>query len=160
MRPELAITVPEVEGMLSGNDEIGALARDQLGVAMLRNLETNGRNAQWERLGGLDWQFTDGVYKPEGQPVKEYFPKDTVVVLPAEPKLKHVLAFAEGRVQIPAGPMHGSVQAALSMLKEVRGSYAYAELRTDPAGIRLYAGWFGLPVLLDPSAVLNFTVRP
>jgi len=42
----------------------------------------------------------------------------------------------------------------------VRGFYAYAKLRDDPVGIRLYAGWHGLPVVLNPNAVLVYRTVP
>jgi hypothetical protein len=46
------------------------------------------------------------------------------------------------------------------MIKELRGYYAYAELRTDPLGIRIYAGWCGLFVVLCPTGVMTFKVIP
>ena len=46
------------------------------------------------------------------------------------------------------------------LVRELRGTYAYAEVRTDPMGIRVYAGWHGLPLVLNPSAVLKFKVTP
>ena len=51
-----------------------------------------------------------------------------------------------------------------SVEQRVRGGltwhYAYAEVRTDPVGVRVYAGWYGLPVILNPNAVLVFGVIP
>lgn len=158
MRAEVSITTPEVEGFLTGNDEVRELSKEQLGAVMLRNLPPN--TPQWEQFGGMSWRFCDGVYRPEGQPVKEYFPTDKVVVLPSQGKLGTVLGWAEAKTHVPAGPVFGTAQAAAGMVKELRGTYAYAELRTDPLGIRLYAGWAGLPIVLNPRALTVFQVRP
>ena len=160
MRAEIGITEPGVEGYLVQNKEIREFAKESLGGVVLSNLNLNGVNPQWERLAGLNWRFTDGIYKPQGQPVTRYFDKDTVLVLPAESRLQQVLGWAEGKVHVPAGPLVGGPQAALSLIQELRGSYAYAEIRTDPVGIRVYAGWYGLPVILNPNAVLMFNVIP
>ena len=50
--------------------------------------------------------------------------------------------------------------AATSLITELRGSYAYAKVRDDPVGIRIYAGWYGLPVVLNPNAGMVFRVVP
>ncbi|MCA8926269.1 MAG: major capsid protein [Planctomycetes bacterium] len=160
MRADIGITEPGVEGYLVQNNEIREFAKESLGGVILNNLNLHGVNPAWERLAGLRWSFTDGVYKPEGQPVARYFPEDTVLVLPAEQRLQQVLGWAEGKVFVPAGPVISSAQAATGFIQELRGFYAYAEVRTDPVGIRIYAGWYGLPVVLNPNAVLVFKVVP
>lgn len=160
LRAELAITDPGVEGLLVANDEVREFAKEPLGVAILRNMNLTGVNPQWDALGGLGWRFTDGVYKPEGGPLTRYFPEDTLLVLPGEARLPQVLGWAEGKVHVPAGPVFGGAQGATGLIRELRGTYAYAEVRTDPVGVRVYAGWFGMPVILNPSAVLKFKVTP
>ena len=160
MRAEIGITEPGVEGYLVKNKEIKEFAKETLGGVILSNLNLNGANPQWERLAGLNWRFTDGIYKPQGQPVTRYFDEDTVLVLPAEGRLQQVLGWAEGTVYVPTGPLATTAQAATSLLQEMRGTYAYAEVRTDPVGIRVYAGWYGLPVVLNPNAVLTYRVVP
>lgn len=156
LRAEIGITEPSVEGYLVANDEVREFAKEPLGVSILRNLNLQGTNPQWDVLGGLAWRFTDGTYKPEGGPVTRYFPAGKVLVLPGEPRLTQVLGWAEGIVHVPAGPVYGDAPRATTMIRELRGSYAYAEIRTDPMGIRIYAGWHGLPVVLNPNAVLVF----
>ena len=160
MRAAIGITEPTVEGYLVQNDEIREFAKQPLGTVILRNLNLSGVNPQWEILAGLNWQFTDGTYKPENAGVTRYFPQDNVVVLPDEVRLPQVLGWAEGKVHVPAGPLAAGPQSALSLIQELRGSYAYAEVRTDPVGIRVYAGWYGLPVVLNPNAVLKYSVVP
>jgi hypothetical protein len=127
---------------------------------VLRNLNLEGRNLQWAGLGGLDWRFTDGTYKPEGGAVSRYFPADTVVVLPDEARLGGVLGWAEGRVHVPANAVFGSAESGTTLVRELRGYYSYAEVRTDPMGVRIYAGWYGLPLVLNPNAVLVYRVAP
>ena len=156
LRAEIAITEPGVEGYLVANDEVREFAKEPLGAQILRNLNLTGANPQWENLGGLSWRFTDGTFKPEGGPVTRYFPDGKVLVLPGEARMAQVLGWAEGIVHVPAGPVYGDAPRATTNIRELRGSYAYAEIRTDPMGIRIYAGWHGLPVVLNPNAVLVF----
>jgi hypothetical protein len=160
LRAEIGITEPGVEGLLVANDEVKEFAKEPLGVAIMRNLNLTGTNPQWDALGGLSWRFTDGTYKPEAAPVTRYFPEGKVLLLPGEARLTQVLGWAEGKVHVPAGPVFGDAARAVSMIRELRGTYAYAEVRTDPMGIRVYAGWHGLPVVLNPNAVLVFDVTP
>ncbi|MGE4142816.1 MAG: major capsid protein [Planctomycetota bacterium] len=160
MRAAIAITDPNVEGYLTQNKEVQTFARDALGVTILRNAELTGENLQWAGLGGLDWRFTDGTYQPEGGAVTRYFTPDRVVVLPAPARLRGVLGWAEGKVQVPAGPVFAGATGATSLVRELRGFYAYAKLRDDPVGIRIYAGWHGLPVVLNPRAILVYRTVP
>ncbi|MGE0713694.1 MAG: major capsid protein [Planctomycetota bacterium] len=153
---EIAITEPGVEGWLVANDELRQFAKEPLALMIIENATLEGVNPQWERLAGLSFRFTDGTYKPQGGPVTRYFPAGKVLVLPGVPRLNQVLGWAEGKVYVPAGPVYGDAARATSMIREMRGSYAYAEVRTDPMGIRIYAGWHGLPVVLNPNAVMVF----
>jgi hypothetical protein len=152
----VAITEPGIEGQLVRNEEVRAFVRGKQAELLLKNLELTGVNPQWEGLAGLQWGFTDGTYKPEGGVVTRYFPNDTVVVLPHPARLKSVLGYAQGRVWVPRQPQFGPAPKATDLLRELRGFYSYAELRSDPFGIRIYAGWHGLPVILDPNAVLVY----
>ncbi len=152
----IAITEPAVEGYLVKNDEVREFAKEALGLTILQNLNPNGVNPAWETLAGLSLRFTDGTYRPEGGPVMRYFPSGKIVVLPAEARLGQVLGWAEGKVFVPGGPVYGDAARATSMIRELRGSYAYAEVRTDPMGVRIYAGWHGLPVVLNPNAVMVY----
>ena len=160
MRAGIAITDPNVEGYLTQNKEVQTFVRDALGVTIMRNANLTGENLQWAGVGGLDWRFTDGTYQPEGGPVMRYFTPDRIVVLPAPARLRGVLGWAEGKVQVPAGPVFAGAQGATSLVRDMRGFYAYAKLRDDPVGIRLYAGWHGLPVVLNPNAVLVYRTVP
>lgn len=160
VRAEIVITEPNVEGYLTKNLDIRELAKDALGLTILTNMNRQGVNPQWALLGGLNFRFTDGSYKPEGGPITRYFPADHLLVLPAEARLSQILGWAEGKVHVPGGSIFAGPQAATSLIRELRGSYAYAEVRTDPMGIRIYAGWYGLPVVLNPIAILKFKVTP
>ena len=157
-RAEIVVTEPTVEGYLVSNPDVRELARDALGLTILNNLNLQGVNPQWALLGGLNFRFTDGTYKPEGGAIERYFPKDHLLVLPGLARMPQVIGWAEGKVHVPAGPLFGGAQGATSMIRELRGSYAYAEVRTDPMGVRVYAGWYGLPVVLNPNAILVYRV--
>ena len=152
----IGITEPGVEGSLVKNEEVREFAKEVLGIQIVRFMNLQGVNPQWETLGGLQLQFTDGTYKPEGGQVTRYFPEGRLLVLPAEARMGTVLGWAEGKVHVPAGPVYADAGSALGMIRELRGTYAYAELRTDPMGVRIYAGWHGLPVILNPNAVMVY----
>lgn len=160
LRAEIVITEPTVERYITTNPDVREMAKDGLALTITQSLGAEGVNPQWALMGGLNFRFTDGTYVPEGGQVTSYFEKDHVVVLPGANRLPQVFGWAEGRVFVPAGPVFGSTAGAVGLVRELRGSYAYAELRTDPVGVRVYAGWYGLPVILNPSAVLKFKVVP
>jgi len=158
-RAGLVLADERLEGALVRNEEIKGFAKEVLGRQILRG-QSHGRTPQWDGLAGLNWHFTDGTYQPEGGQVTSYWPEDTALVLPEERNMRRVLGWAEGRVLVPAQEVFGSAEDALSLVREVRGHYAYAKVRTDPLGIRIYAGWYGLPLVLNPEALLRVNVRP
>lgn len=158
--PGVVLAGQDVEGYLTTNLDVRGLAVARLGGAILAGQQPDGKNP-FADLGGMSWRFADGTYKPEGGPVTRYFAKDTLVVLPPAAQLQGVLGWAEGRVLVPKGPVYTNQPLrALDFIEEKRGAYAYAEVRTDPLGIRVYAGWRGLPVILNPDAVLVYRVVP
>ena len=158
--PGVVLAGADVEGYLIKNLDVRGLAVARLGPAILRGKDKDGKNP-WDGLGGLSWRFMDGAFRPEGGPVTRYLQKDTLVVLPPAEQLRSVLGWAEGRVFVPKGPLTTTdLRHAVDLIQEQRGAYAYAEVRTDPVGIRIYAGWTGLPVVLNPDAVLVYRVVP
>ena len=155
----LVLADEQVEGHLVRNREVAGFAREALARQVLQG-DSAGQPAQWQGLAGLGWHFTDGTYKPEGGPVTSYWPEDTALLLPEERRLSQVLGWAEGKVFVPAGEVFADASQALAGIRVLRGYYAYAKLRSDPIGIRVYAGWYGLPVVIDPGALLRVNVRP
>ncbi|MBL4850207.1 MAG: major capsid protein [Planctomycetes bacterium] len=158
-RAGLLIADERVEGLLVKNKEISGFAKEVLSRQILQGGSV-GKAPQWKGLGGLDWQFVDGTYQPEGGAVTSYWPEDVALLLPPERRLRKVLGWAEGTVLVPSGDVFAPAESALGMVREARGHYAYARLRDDPIGIRLYVGWYGLPVVLDPQSLLRVNVRP
>jgi hypothetical protein len=157
---EIVVGSAGIEGYLVKNPDVRQLISESLGAQVLQNLPVNGISPAFERVASMRWRFVDGAYRPEGGAVERYFPDDTLVVLPGEGKLTQVLGYAEGRVHVPGAGPFAKPEAALDMIKELRGYYAYAELRTDPLGIRIYAGWCGLFVVLCPTGVMTLKVIP
>ena len=160
LRAQIVITEPTVEGYLVKNKDIRDFAKEDYSREILGVLNPNGGSPAWGTLAGLNFRFTDGTYKPEGGAVTRYFPAGKVLVLPDAARLTQVLGWAEGKVHVPSGTIYGDVASAVRSLREMRGAYAYAEVRTDPVGIRIYAGWHGLPVILNPTAVMVYDVTP
>ena len=150
----------DAEGWLVANKEIRDFAKEVLGLQILQGGNAPSNTQHWNGLGGLSWHFTDGTYKPEGEDVRQYWPTHQAMVLPEPAALRKVLGWAEGRVFVPAGSVFASAEQATGLIREARGYYAYAKLRDDPTGIRIYAGWYGLPVLLNPQALLRLQIAP
>lgn len=155
----VVLTEPGVERHLLTNRELRGYVMSALGAEVLQNLDLSGIPPQWDGLAGLRFWFTDGSYKPEGRPITRYFPEDTLVVLPPLERLSSVLGWAEGIELTLKGHSFGLPLDVTKHLELTRGFYAYAHWWTDPPGIRIYAGWTGLPVILDPSSVLVYRTR-
>ncbi len=160
LRAQVVVTEPSVEGHLVKNPDVRDFAKEAYSREILGTLNPTGTNPAWGTLAGLNFRFTDGTYKPEGGQVTRYFPANRALVLPEAARLTQVLGWAEGKVHVPSGTIFGDVASAVRSLRELRGAYAYAEVRTDPIGIRIYAGWHGLPVILNPTAVMVYDVAP
>lgn len=145
---------PSIEGYLQANTEAQAFVSNALGSNFLLNGGTlEGAALGGLRFGGLSWTVTDGVYKPEGGSVTRYKTVDQAIMLPSAPQQREVLGWIEGYGKVPAGPVYtangrGAVRQASS-----RGNFAYAMTMGDPVGVKLIAGWVGLPVLLNPNGV-------
>jgi len=150
----------DTEGLLVKNEEIKSFAKEVLSLQILQGGPRQGESPHWSGLGGFQWRFTDGSYKPEQGPVTNYWPSDTALVLPDAARLRQILGWAEGRVFVPGGSVFAPAEQAASLIREARGYYAYAKLRDDPVGIRIYAGWYGLPVILNPQGLLRVRTRP
>ena len=161
LSPGLVIADQGVDGHLTKNLDVRGLAASRLGPVILAGQQKDGKTPAWEGLGGMSWRFTDGTYKPDGGPVTRYFTKDTLVVLPAGAQLHNVLGWCEGTVVVPSERVYTAdvLRSWKDLIELERGAYAYAEVRTDPVGIRIYAGWHGLPVVLNPD-VLVYRVVP
>jgi hypothetical protein len=158
MIPRIAITEPDVSGYILANTEAQTLLKNSLGAAWLQRSAFDDRFGPGLQVGGLDFRTTDGVYVPEGGSATRYFTADRVITLPAESELGGVLGMALGTGVVPAGPAAGAAGASGLRLAPSAGYYAYSVFNTDPAGIKLVAGWCGLPLLLFPSGVTVATV--
>lgn len=160
MRPARVISTPTVEGHLTANTEIQTFAQHLFGAEVLRGAPLEGTAWDALNLGGLRWNFTDGHHARAATPdtTVQFLADDKAIVLPSQ--LRGVLAMAEGRSHIPAGPVFSGAEAALSMFREVRGMWAYAEIISNPPGIRIHVGWRGLPIVKLVNGVMVFDVTP
>lgn len=150
MIPRIAITEPDVTGYIMANTECQQLLQNALGSAWLQRSAFDDRFGPGLQVGGLDFRTSDGVYVPEGGSPQRFFTSDRLALLPGEKDLPGVLGMALGTGVVPDGD---GLRLAPSP-----GYYAYTVPMKDPAGIKLVAGWCGLPLLLFPSAVCVATV--
>lgn len=158
MIPRIAITEPDVTGYILANTEAQTLLKNAVGAAWLQRSAFDDRFGPGLQVGGLDFRTSDGVYTPEGGAATRFFTADRVVTLPGESEMGGVLGLAEGYGVVPTGPAFGAEGASGLRLAPTKGYYAYSMPSGDPAGVKLVAGWVGLPILLFPSGVTVATV--
>lgn len=155
----LCIAPQALEGELVDNTEIQTFAKEVLSAQILASADIDP-NSAFAGLGGLRWMFVDNHYALDASEdtTADFLTAARMIVLPKD-GLREVLAVAEGRCFIPAGPIFGdaSTGSPSSMLKETRGFWSYAELTTNPVGIRIHAGWRGLPIIKEQNSIMNFT---
>ena len=141
------------ETYLVGNPEVAQWAVHQYGEGALFNNPAAPEVMNGLPLGGFVWKKDPHGFVPQGGKFTRFMPDNQIVVLPPEEQLGAVLAMAEGRGIIPrtaygAENGNGIIEEAPSP-----GFYGYATAIENPPGIRLYAGWFGLPVVKFPKAI-------
>lgn len=159
MVPAQVLCGSTVEGFLVANTEISSFLVNQLGPQILTTAgATMGPMLGGIRIGGLQWEIVEGGYDI-GAGFVRYLPTtDESITLPADNMLGDVLGVSEGRGFIPQSDIVTDAAASAQVANMVRpapnlGFYSYATRVSDPAGVKLYAGWVGLPVLLRPIAV-------
>ena len=150
--PRICVTEPGVQAYINGNDKLTSLAQNAFGIslAMGSTHEDNFGRSDVRALG-FDWKIAGGVYKPVGGAAQKFMSQDRGVFLPALEELDGVLGMAEGYGAIP-------VEGGAPVKAPSRGYYSYAVSQSDPVGVRLYAGWCGLPLILQPSNVTVATL--
>lgn len=159
MVPKIAITEPDVTGYIMQNTEAQTMLSNAFGAAFLqRSAFDPSLNDSGLQIGGLDFRTSDGVYVPEGGSATRYWTADRIALLPAAKELGGVLAMAEGYGIVPDGPAFGAAGSSGLRMAPSKGYYAYSMPCGDPAGVKLVAGWVGLPILLFPSGVTVATV--
>jgi len=156
-----------IEGFIVGNTEVTTLSRNQLGDRFVTQSGVlNGPMLGGLAVGGLTWDVTEGGYTPDGGAFTRFLPTtDRGIVLPADSELGEVLGLAQGRGFIPQSNLVSDANATSQVAAMVRpasqmGFYTYATRVDNPAGVRIYAGWVGLPILLRPAAVQVLNLIP
>jgi len=158
-KPGQCIAPQALEGTLVQNTEVQAFAKEVLSSSILMASDIDP-NSAFSGLGGLSWSFVDNHYALDSAPdtTVDFLTAGKMIVLPKD-GLRQILAIAEGRSFVPAGSIFSEASSgvASSMLKETRGFWSYAELTTNPVGIRIHAGWKGLPIIKEVDSVMNFS---
>lgn len=140
---------PSVEASILKNTEFQALAASQAGLTIIQGAGL-GATVQQFRIGNLEWIPSSGTFLPTGGSVTQFFPADTIAVLPQ--RLDDTLGMAFGREVIPEGPVYGpSAAGRLGLSPE--GIYSYAEVQGN--GVILHAGIVFLPVLMNPANLMR-----
>lgn len=138
------------------NDEVKTYVKDLYQADFLSQGHVDMKLFDSMNLSGLKWWKSVGGYVPEGGSFTRYMPDDRIIVLPANGELNDVLGFAEGTGIVPRKLWGGEGEVGIAQAPS-RGMYAYSEAISNPASIRLYVGWIGLPVIRSPLGVTVFT---
>ncbi len=111
------------------------------------------------RLGGMSWNKHVGGYVPQGGAFTRYVDDDRLIVMPGDDMLQDVLGWALGWGLVPTGPFARSGEGAAGLVARApsRGVYSYAEVKTNPVGVRIYVGVPFLPVVIFPAGIMLFT---
>jgi hypothetical protein len=153
-----------VIGSIYGNTEVQGFLQNQLGEQFARaGVVMQGPAFDGFELGSLNWASNESGYVPQGGAYTKYISAtDRAVGLPADGELRDVLGMALGRGFVPAGPDVAPMAGAAGMVMPAptRGFYSYAERCTDPAGVKVYVGWVGLPIVLFPAGVTLIDTVP
>jgi hypothetical protein len=166
LQPRKAICGATVRDHLSSSDQITELLRYSKGESILRDgASLFGPLYDGFQLGGLDWEINEAGYVPEGGNFTRFMPaEDDLFLLPGPDDLGDVLGMAKGWGFIPSGAI-GAVSGTGGATGLVRpapqpGWYSYAVGTNDPAGIEIFVGWVGLPILLYPNGICVVDVVP
>ncbi|HZV03016.1 MAG TPA: major capsid protein [Planctomycetota bacterium] len=152
--PGLAIINNSVEGYLIQNSEIQEWLKFNFGSSVGFSNPASSEVLSGMALGGLKWTKNVHGYVPTGTTTfTKFMPDDTVVLVPPEEELGEVLAMAEGYGIVPRNAYGTETANGIVDLAPSPGFYSYATAIENPVGVRLYAGWLGLPVIKFPKAV-------
>jgi hypothetical protein len=156
--PAQVIIGRETAGGIYKNSEVVNLLQNPAGAALAATgAAMQGPAFGGFNLGGLFWRVSIGGYVPQGGSFTKYMPAtDDFFVLPADSELPNVLGLALGTGFVPGEADVGPAGRAadLCMPASTRGFYSYATRSINPAGVELFVGWVGLPIVLFPSGVL------
>lgn len=153
-----------IEGYLTGNTEISNLlaGTTEAGRIVARSFETARQsNDAVVNFGGLDWRFVEDYYaldSAKDTPVDVNSDAAIFALLPPSSMSQEAFAIAEGVSYSPKGTIAGPVGSVL--FNTHRGWFAWVELMTGQAGLRLHVGWLGCLVQKIPSAVGVFDSDP
>jgi len=153
--PEVALYGSNIPGYFEANTNAKNLlnASPALAEAMIRHDIPKGFN-------GLDWYPAYGAFFVDKNGTKrDFFGADTVVFMP-RPSADW-FEIVEGTFPVPTDlTISGDAAAALENFEDVQGMFSYAELATDPPGIKQYGGDTFLPCIKVPGAVFIADVTP
>jgi len=166
MLPGTAILNDVTERYLKSNTEVKSWAKELYAAEALTSSINDARLLRSMRLNGLEWRSNPGGFVPKGarpapgQTVafQRYMADDKLIVLPPDQRLPDVIALALGHGIVPRTLWGGEGSMGIELAPSP-GWYSYSEAISNPPGVRLYAGWVGLPIVLFPKGVLVATVK-
>src|SRR2546423_3498875 len=152
--PGLALINNSVEGYLIANTEVQSWLKYNFGGSVGFSNPASTEVMGGMAVGGLKWLKNVHGYVPSGKTTfTKFMPDGTVILLPPEEELGEILAMAEGYGIVPRNAFGSENANGVVDLAPSPGFYSYATAIENPAGVRIYVGWLGLPVIKFPKAV-------
>lgn len=169
LRPGRVIAYYAIEGYIAQNTELSNMfSSGDNGLAAQVLMSSFLNEGAVPKLGGIPWFFTNAHYALDATATTEadFLTTDVAIVLPAVAESEY-LCLAEGRNLVPAGPVYTGAGGQPPMgelfgqlLTETRGWSAYAEVTTNPIGVRVHVAWHGLPIIKRTNAMAKFDTTP
>ena len=141
----------EIQTMVSSVESLaGQFLASGVGAEMVRAA----------KVAGLEWDFSHGGYVPAGGSFTEYATADRIVFMPRREQWEQCVGLGLGYGLIPANVIGAQGGEGLVTQAPQRGIYGWAELISNPLGIRLYMCDRFIPIIQFPEAVLTFDTTP
>lgn len=176
MQPRDVLIGSTIQNHLNNNTGIQALLQTQMGATVARTgSNLFGSVYDGFELGGMRWEVNEAVYTPQGGSATRFHPAtDKLIMLPGGSDLMDTLGLCEARgiVPLPGSDVAAaaigadgmvSVDAGGMFLESAPGWYAWAQRVASDAegmGVKVNVGWCGLPVVVQPGAVLVHDTVP
>lgn len=149
-------TTKTVEGYVTQNTELAAWAQANPVIAANVLGRSFLEGGGIERMGGLEFSFTGGHYAADATPdtAVDFLTADIISVWPKESMRKEVVGMVDGISHVPAGPVFGDISSAAAAIREVRGYYAYWELKGRV--LVLHVGRKFMPIVKMQNGIMAF----
>lgn len=150
--PAIALHNISVEISLRKNDDVRTWCQNQRYAGnMVESPVITTQVLSDLQLGGMQWRKHNGYFADKTGALTKFMADNTLIVLPEMGEMPNMLGFAEATTFTPKD-VYGT-EGQIGFVETQAGFFAWAETIKNPVGIRLYAGWVGLPYVKFAKAL-------